>query len=338
MANSNRKRHALANRTTSWREKLTELTSPTHQGTATGQERHKDKKVVDLGTELKSVGDEGWIVIENPGMESNSSTPPTDGNGSSENTPVASRKKLQKSSPNLGPRSSSVSATRSSRLTATGSPNSLQRRASGRGSKPSNLEVTTNGKSSIRSVSPGRALNGNRSDSPVGKSSLRNPSPVTTPTSDHHSHPLTNTQQNGAAHKSSDSRMDDSSLASKIRDTLRISRPKKKKGSKGKGLAYSVTPVEINLNGSSKYNDPFETSYADNSDEKLGQGHDFKAASIPHNKPEYCDHCGETAWGLYRQVLKCSSKSVRERRGVCVCVREKEGVCVRLIFMKPDIT
>lgn len=104
----------------------------------------------------------------------------------------------------------------------------------------------------------------------------------------------------------------------RVRDTLQISRPKKKK-KKGK-LAYSIVvdPVpstpELNLNGSEmKYRDPFETSYAESDGESSsGQktDHDFKPASIPHNKPEYCDHCGDMAWGLYRQVLKCSSECV----------------------------
>lgn len=103
----------------------------------------------------------------------------------------------------------------------------------------------------------------------------------------------------------------------KVRDTLRISRPKKKKKVKGK-LAYSIivdpaqmsTP-EINLHDPGKYQDPFETSYAENGDMEKKMDHVFKPASIPHNKPEYCDHCGDMAWGLYRQVLKCSSKSMQ---------------------------
>ncbi len=100
----------------------------------------------------------------------------------------------------------------------------------------------------------------------------------------------------------------------KVRDTLRISRPKKKKG-KGKKLAYSIvvdpsqlsTP-EINLQEPDKYQDPFETSFDENGDQEKKMDHVFKPASIPHNKPEYCDHCGDMAWGLYRQVLKCSSE------------------------------
>lgn len=105
-----------------------------------------------------------------------------------------------------------------------------------------------------------------------------------------------------------------SSAFEKVRDTLRINRPKKKK--KGKKLAYSIvvdparisTP-EIHLQ-SGRYQDPFETSFAENGEPEKKVYHDFKPASIPHNKPEYCDHCGDMAWGLYRQVLKCSSESV----------------------------
>ena len=104
-----------------------------------------------------------------------------------------------------------------------------------------------------------------------------------------------------------------SSAFEKVRDTLRISRPKKKKGKK---LAYSIVvePVpstpEIHLHDPGKYVDPFETSYTENVEPGKKLDHDFKPASIPHNKPEYCDHCGAMAWGLYRQVLKCSRKFV----------------------------
>ena len=103
----------------------------------------------------------------------------------------------------------------------------------------------------------------------------------------------------------------------KVRDTLRISRPKKKKKTKGK-LAYSIvvdpTPisvpeVSIHDSGADQYQDPFETSFAENGDLEKKMDHIFKAASIPHNKPEYCDHCGDMAWGLYRQVLRCSRES-----------------------------
>jgi len=95
----------------------------------------------------------------------------------------------------------------------------------------------------------------------------------------------------------------------KVRDTLRIHRPKKRKGVKNVPYSAQYSAPEINLSPPSKYQDPFEASanFMDSTEvPKMGQGHDFKAVSIPHNKPGYCDHCGETAWGLYRQVLKCS--------------------------------
>lgn len=321
MASSNRKSHTSTN-PASWKDRLSSiLSSPVHQGTSGGshQDRDKDKRAANQDTELKSVGDEDWCFIDGSSMESTLSA--TANGGSTENIPGSTKKKQSKSSPSLGTRSSSVSV-RSSRLTGQSSPSSLQRRASGRGSRPTNLEVVQNGRTTTRSASPGRSSSGGRSGSPNRgssqhgkKSSLstgRTASPVSSSPHDTQGQTQTSSQQNGGT-KSSDKPIDprdESSLASKIRDTLRISRPKKKKGSKGKGLAYSITPVEINLNASPKYNDPFETSYAENGDDKLGQGHDFKAAKIPHNKPEYCDHCGETAWGLYRQVLKCSSEFV----------------------------
>lgn len=313
MANSNRRSHTSTN-ATSWKNRLSSiLSSPVHQATSSGHQQDKvadkDKKGVIQDTELKSVGDEDWCFLDGSQMESALS-----GNVvSTDNSPASSKKKQLKGSPGLGPRSSSVSATRSSRLTGQSSPSSIQRRASGRGPRPTNLEVVQNGgRVATRSTSPGRSSSGGRSTSPNRgssqhgkKSSLssgRTSSPINASSQD----ASQSAHQNGGTKGSTD----ESSLASKIRDTLRISRPKKKKGSKGKGLAYSITPVEINLNASPKYSDPFETSYAENGDDKLGQGHDFKAASIPHNKPEYCDHCGETAWGLYRQVLKCSSESI----------------------------
>ena len=103
-----------------------------------------------------------------------------------------------------------------------------------------------------------------------------------------------------------------SSAFEQVKDTLQIRRPKKKK--KGK-LSYSIVvdpaPLspEIHLdNSEGKYHDPFETSYTENGELEQKVEHDFKPASIPHNKPEYCDQCGDTAWGLYRQVLKCTSE------------------------------
>ena len=292
MANTNRKSQTnLA----SWRSKLSSiLTSPTHSSSQQSKEQEE--------TELKSVEDWQFIEIESSAMDSASSA---------EGTPTGLRKKSAKSSPSLVPRSSSVSGTRSPRSLRSPSGSSLQRSVSNRSKKPSasNLEVVQNGRPSQRSDSPGRSISGparssspNRSPLPR-KSALSSGGRTASPNSLAPESPVP-AHQNGTK---SGTGGDESSLASKFRDTFRISRPKKKKG-KGKGLAYSVTPVEINMNSSSKYSDPFETSYAEGTDNKIGHDHDFKAASIPHNKPEYCDHCGETAWGLYRQVLKCSSK------------------------------
>ena len=92
------------------------------------------------------------------------------------------------------------------------------------------------------------------------------------------------------------------SAFSKVRDTLRIRKGKKKKGK----VQYTVP--ELNL-PNSKYQDPFEVQpdYSENGMDVDNTGHEFKFVSIPHNKPEYCDHCQQTAWG-HHQVLKCSSK------------------------------
>ena len=243
----------------------------------------------------------------------------------------AKKKSGSSLSPSLGLRSKSVSGSRSPRSIRPSSPSNLQRRASGRGPRPVNLEVQQNG-SKHRSSSPSRQNRtespSRASSSPATKSSLRvkknalnsgsnSPTFDTPPPSRAQSHP--SSQQNSTAvavngtengGKSEDSSGGGQAFAAKIRDTLRISRPKRKKDKKKKGLAYSVDPVKYSaVEITSKYQDPFETSYAENGEEKTGHGHDFQPASIPHNKPEYCDHCGEMAWGLYRQVLKCSSES-----------------------------
>ena len=249
----------------------------------------------------------------------------------------SSKKKVSASSlsPSLGGRSKSISGSRSPRSMRPSSPSNLQRRASGKGSRPMNLEVQQqqNGSrhrsgspSRIRTESPNRS-----SSSPAAKSSLRvkkgtnsgtssptlmdTPPPtraLSQPSSQTNSTSQSTAAVNGGT-ENGQQKSDDSgggqAFAAKIRDTLRISRPKRKKDKKKKGGAYSVDPVKYSaVEITSKYQDPFETSYAENGDEKVGHGHDFQAASIPHNKPEYCDHCGDMAWGLYRQVLKCSSE------------------------------
>ncbi len=274
------------------------LSSPAHQASPKEEAGGGDR-------ELKNISDEDWCVIEDSEMDGVTNG---DGTPTTRKKSVGSKSSLL-SSPSLGTRSSSVSgkATKS-----TGSPSSLHRSSSSRGRKPNTLEVTPNGRSNGRSASPGRSISGPGKSSGLGRSSSPNRSPLPKKSSMSSSRSTSSpvpgqshAQQNGTK---STTEMDESSLGSKIRDTLRISRPKKKKGTKGKGLAYSITPVEINMNASSKYQDPFETSFADSSDGKSGEDHDFKPASTPHNKPECCDVCGVTSSGLYRQVLKCSSK------------------------------
>lgn len=161
----------------------------------------------------------------------------------------------------------------------------LQRRSSGRGSK---LEVQ-NGAGSAHSTSPGPGRKSSRPESPASVEQME--------------------MSNGKE-----------SAFSKMRDTLQITKPKKK--SKGK-LAYSIdpsaapvdpyAPQEINMSAANPamYADPYDphSGVTENVEErKLGQGHDFKNVLVQLNKAEPCDHCGEQAWGLSRQVVKCSSK------------------------------
>ena len=184
----------------------------------------------------------------------------------------------------------------------------LKRTPSGKGNK---LEVYSqhNGRASPRSVSPNRS-----SVRKKGGGILAHPRP-TSPSEPRDHHPRERSRPT-SGHKGSELSF------AKVRDTLKIHKPKKRKGVSN---AYSVqySAPEINLNPPAKYQDPFEpqSAFMDSTEvQKLGQGHDFKPVSIPHNKPGYCDHCGETAWGLYRQVLKCSSEFVSVCVCVCVCV------------------
>ena len=298
----------------------------------------------DGGTELRTVAsDEEWLVIEKSSVEDLPSEDVDNhkplakicdmeaGNEAMDGGLLNAKKKSSGSSlsPSLGLRSKSVSGSRSPRSIRPSSPSNLQRRASGRGPRPVNLEVQQNG-SKHRSSSPSRHNRtespSRASSSPATKSSLRvkknasnsgssSPTFDTPPPSRAHSQPSSQLNSTTAAvngtenGKGEDSSGGGQAFAAKIRDTLRISRPKRKKDKKKKGLAYSVDPVKYSaVEITSKYQDPFETSYAENGEEKTGHGHDFQPASIPHNKPEYCDHCGDMAWGLYRQVLKCSSE------------------------------
>ncbi len=91
---------------------------------------------------------------------------------------------------------------------------------------------------------------------------------------------------------------------SKIRDTLRIRKGKKKST---KVAQYSVPE----LNFPYKYEDPFDvsTEFSDSHDSaEAGASHEFIQIDVPHHKPEYCDHCQQSSWG-HNQTLKCTSES-----------------------------
>lgn len=211
------------------------------------------------------------------------------------------------------------------RVTRPGSPQALQRRSSGRGRAKLDphdaLSVAANGHASPRSVSPTRssrrkASSGSNPPSRNESPNLSEPRKMSQGSSHEvHSglHVKQTHHQNGKNSRNGSPAGSPSpggeSAFSKVRDTLKISKAKKKLKKK-KGAAYSVDPVEINF-PATKYQDPFEAqpSFTDSLDvASKAQSHDFRPVSIPHNKPEYCDHCSETAWGLYRQVLKCSSE------------------------------
>ena len=282
---------------------------------------------------------EDWFVIDGPAMEA-AIADHTDGNAVS--SPSSSRRKTSSkvatASPLVGAKSASIKSS-SSRGEAKlprpsspgthrvetkpprpssphGSPSGVHRKTGGSTrSGRDRLEVHHNGKASPRSVSPSRSSTkrkGGRSGSPSPGSS----SPVGDSHRDHKDHREKEPREQ-ANHLQVPKPTE--SILAKARDTLRISKAKKQQKSASKQYAVQYSAPEINLHTPpSKYQDPFEASqgFGESVEEhKAGQGHDFKAVSIPHNKPEYCDHCGETAWGLYRQVLKCSSKPVC---GVCV--------------------
>ena len=221
-------------------------------------------------------------------------------------------------SPGLGGRKTSVGSRLkpdAGRLARPGSPQPLQRHSSGRGRPKLDVYDHVNGQASPRSTSPSRSssFTGRRKTTPNNQPA-RTDSP--NPGDRRHDH-LKPGHQNGKNGRSSPANLSSAtgeSAFSKVRDTLKISKAKKKLRKKKGSTAYSVAPVEINFppESSTKYQDPFEahSSFTDSTEVvPHTQTHDFKPVSIPHNKPEYCDHCGETAWGLYRQVLKCSSES-----------------------------
>ena len=204
------------------------------------------------------------------------------------------------------------------KVTRPGSPQPLQRRSSGRG-RPRldpHDHHHANGHASPRSASPSRSSSGPASIRRKQSSSnppSRTESPnLAEPRRQHDVPTGLSVRQTQSAEKngrgSPASSPSGESAFAKVRDTLKISKAKKK-SKKKKGAAYSVDPVEITFTDT-KYQDPFEApSYTDSLEVgSKAQSHDFKPVSIPHHKPEYCDHCGDTAWGLYRQVLKCSSE------------------------------
>lgn len=287
--------------TASWRERLTKRWSG-------GGDRESDKAKRQGGKEERLIShlpaaSEDWLVIEmetaftngtdrvdGPGIakrraSANSrnavSSPSPSGKGSVRNP----RPPLRATSPNSGPsahhRKTSAPATRV---------------GGGAGGHGQRLEVQ-NGRSSPRSASPHRSIM-------VKKKSSTGSSPG-------QSLAVVGEVPHGPEAPADDGTVSpDMSNFSKVRDTLRIKGVKKKKGG-----AYSVphAPPELTFDHqvASKYDDPFESppNFMDSTEERRpGQDHSFEWVSVPHNKPEYCDHCGETAWGFHRQVMKCSSE------------------------------
>ncbi len=91
---------------------------------------------------------------------------------------------------------------------------------------------------------------------------------------------------------------------SKIRDTLRIRKGKKKST---KVAQYSVPELNFPM----KYEDPFDVyaDFGETPDISGSSGHNFVSVDVPHHKPEYCDHCQQATMG-HNQTLKCTSKSI----------------------------
>ena len=298
-----------ASRKSSWKERLAKKLS--------GGDHERERDCI----KPSPPPSEDWFVIDGPGMET-AMTDHTDGNAAS-SPPSSSRRKtpakVSTASPLVGAKSASIKS--SSRggdaklprpSSPHGSPSGLHRKPGGSGRiSRDRLEVHHNGKASPRSVSPSRSSAkrkaGGRSNSPSPGSS--------SPVGDSHAHREHHRERDrGGEHQANHLQVPKptESILAKARDTLRISKAKKHKKSSSSHYAAQYSAPEINLhNPASKYQDPFEAAagFGESTEEhKAGQGHDFKPVSIPHNKPEYCDHCGETAWGLYRQVLKCSSE------------------------------
>lgn len=293
-------RHSMASpsallRKSSWKDKLSKRlgVGEKERERVRDRDRDRDNKL--------TVTNEDWLLIDDKEMETTFTNGPD----------VAAKKKSSMrgvlSSPLLGPRGSSVSKSRGEKLSRPSSPHppgggsSLQRRPSGRGNR---LEVQ-NGRASPRSTSPNRSSVRKRSGNLQQRRAESPNEPLHQPP-----HPP---QHHAPKEKELDAKGSETPPFAKVRDTLRIHRPKKRKGVTNAQFSSQMqySAPEINLHNPSKYQDPFEAqpNFTDSTEErKLGQGHEFKPVAIPHNKPGYCDHCGETAWGLYRQVHKCTSK------------------------------
>ncbi len=256
----------------------------------------KDEEGTSLGTR-----DEEWCLVDGTDMETvftgdqagQSQHPPRRKSGG-----MSMRALL---GTQLGGRSGKGPGDRSPRPgSPSGSP--LQRKSSGRSSR--HLEVENGGKH----VPPPRSISPGRNATRLKKGQHSSPS-VLKP--DTHTSAGVAPEPSVTVQPPDDAGEPGSEGASfaKVRDTLKIRRAKKRnkvKPANYSALQYSAP--EINLQHPSKYQDPFEASFSESA-EGTGQGHEFKTVSIPHNKPEYCDHCGDNAWG-FRQVLKCTSESV----------------------------
>ena len=275
---------------------------------------HASKCEVEEREECETLTDSSEDMEHTDGLierlKGSKKTDKSDGKGT--NATTASSSGLH-SSPSSGGRRTSFGSRlkpEGSKLGRPGSPQpgghtALQRRSSGRGRKL-NLYDNVNGQASPRSGSPSRVGNTRKKNNIPGRT--ESPVPMDRRAESRHHQ---NGKNGSTPLSSSPSATGGESAFAKVRDTLKISKAKKKLKKK-KGTAYSVAPVEINF-PQTKYQDPFEAqpNFTDSSETfPQVQSHYFKPVSIPHNKPEYCDHCGETAWGLYRQVLKCSSEYV----------------------------
>ena len=344
---------ASASPTTSWLERLSKRLTGGDQSGDQPREPETQHRVTEHNYQLSNspdvslpVRDEEWLVLDLVEMETAfaNGTDRVDGVVMSKRRPGGSARTTTSSPSSIrGSQAAAHSpsgsrgthgATRSPKTTRTTSPSPKATRTtspsplthrktsapakSGHGAR---LDVhAVNGRTSPRSASPHRS-------SMKKKPALGSPG----------------LSRTGAAPQPGDegrhSPPPDTSNFSKVRDTLRIKGVKKKKK---KGGAYSVPQYSSDVvsfdSPGSKYDDPFEAapSFLDSTEERRpGQDHCFEWVSVPHNKPEYCDHCGDLAWGFHRQVMKCSSECVPARGwggggegkgGVSECVPDCHGV------------